>query len=53
MESNIEIYRKLGRIRSIELIEPKLTKCKEIWNDILATGGVFGQPKTKREYTEN
>jgi integrase len=51
MESDILIYQKTGRIRSIELIQPKLKRYKEIYDGILNNGGIFGQPKAKREYT--
>lgn len=49
IESDIEIYRKSGRNRSIEIIQPKLKKYREIRDGILINGGVYGLPKTKRE----
>lgn len=50
MESDIEIYQQTGRTRSIELIHPKIARYKEIRDGILQNGGIFGQPKARREY---
>lgn len=52
MESDIKIYKETGRGRSIELIEPKLKRYREISDGILSKGGVFGIPKARREYRE-
>lgn len=49
MESDIELYQRSGRNRSIEIIQPKLKKYKEIRDGIINNGGVYGIPKTKRE----
>jgi integrase len=49
MESDIEVYKKSGRYRSAEIIQPKLKKYKEIRDEIINNGGVSGLPKTKRE----
>ncbi|UOQ92180.1 tyrosine-type recombinase/integrase [Halobacillus shinanisalinarum] len=53
MESDIEIYKKTGRTRSVEIIQPKLTKYKEIANDLSMDQGMYGLPKEKREYVGN
>ncbi|MDF0727711.1 site-specific integrase [Cytobacillus sp. S13-E01] len=50
MEADIEVYKKSGRLRSIELIEPKLKRYKELASGLLHTGGIFGLDKTRREY---
>ncbi|MFF2287227.1 hypothetical protein ACFVUI_06725 [Peribacillus butanolivorans] len=50
MEADIEVYKKFGRSRSIELIEPKLKRYKELASGLLYTGGIFGLDKTRREY---
>ena len=49
MESDIEIYQKSGRNRSIEIIQPKLKKYKEIRDGIIKDDGIYGLPKTRRE----
>lgn len=49
IESDIEIYQKSGRNRSIEIIQPKLKIYREIRDGILYNGGVYGLPKIKRE----
>ncbi|WDU77714.1 tyrosine-type recombinase/integrase [Lysinibacillus sp. G01H] len=53
MEADIEIYKKSGRTRSLELIEPKLKKYKEIRDSIQYGTGILGLPKHKREYIGN
>lgn len=53
MEADIEIYKKSGRTRSLELIEPKLTKYREIRDSIQYGTGILGLPKYKREYIGN
>jgi len=53
MEADIEIYKKSGRTRSLELIEPKLTKYREIRDSIQYGTGILGLPKHKREYIGN
>jgi len=49
MESDIIVYQQSGRIRSVEIIQPKLRKYKEIRDGIINNGGIFGQPKSRRE----
>lgn len=49
MESDIKLYQKSGRIRSVEIIEPKLKKYKEIRDGILKNGGIYGLPKPRRD----
>ncbi|PGS46044.1 recombinase XerD [Bacillus sp. AFS041924] len=49
IESDIEVYQRSGRIRSIEIIQPKLKKYKEIRDSILSNGGIYGISKPKRE----
>jgi integrase len=49
MESDIEVYQKSGRDRSVEIIQPKLKKYKEIRNGIINNGGIYGLPKSRRE----
>ncbi|SFM02693.1 Site-specific recombinase XerD [Gracilibacillus orientalis] len=53
METDIEIYDKTGRTRSVELIQPKLKKFKEIRNSIKEGTGILGTQKNKREYVGN
>lgn len=50
MEEDIAKYQTSGRLRSIELIEPKLKKYKEIRDSLKNEIGIFGMPKHKREY---
>jgi len=50
MEEDIVKYEASGRLRSIELIKPKLIKYKEIRDSIANDNGVFGMAKHKREY---
>lgn len=52
IESDIEIYRKSGRTRSIEIIQPKLSRYKEIVNGLKIEDGIFGLSKVRREYTD-
>jgi integrase len=49
MESDIVIYQKSGRNRSIEIIQPKLNKYREIRDGIINKGGISGLPKSRRE----
>jgi integrase len=49
IESDIQIYQRTGRNRSIEIIQPKLIKYKEIRDGIINNGGIFGHPKSRRE----
>ena len=49
IESDIEVYQKSGRNRSIEIIQPKLKKYKEIRDEITKSGGIYGLPKQRRE----
>lgn len=53
IESDIEIYKKSNRLRSIELIQPKLNRYKEIASSLEAGNGVYGLSKERREYTNN
>ncbi|MEC0301138.1 tyrosine-type recombinase/integrase [Peribacillus frigoritolerans] len=50
MESDIELYKKSGRHRSIELIEPKISKYKEIRESISEGTEILGLSKERREY---
>lgn len=50
LETDIQIHKEQGRIRSVELNEKKLNRYKEIYNEITDNGGVFGTPKERREY---
>lgn len=52
MEAEIKIYKNSGRLRSIEIIEPKLKRYKEIASGIEISGGIYGTIKSKREYTD-
>lgn len=49
MESDIEAYQRSDRNRSIEIIQPKLNKYKEIRDGIINNGGISGLPRSKRE----
>ena len=49
MESDIKLYQKSGRIRSVEIIEPKLKRYREIRDGIVSNGGIYGLPKPRRE----
>jgi integrase len=49
MESDIEVYQKSGRNRSVEIIQPKLSKYKEIRDGIINNGGISGLSKSRRE----
>jgi hypothetical protein len=49
MESDIQIHQKSERNRSIEIIQPKLRKYKEIRDGIINNGGIYGHPKSRRE----
>jgi integrase len=48
MEADIHIYQKSGRNRSIEIIQPKLKRYKEIRNGIIQNGGIYGINKSRR-----
>jgi hypothetical protein len=45
IESDIQIYQRTGRNRSIEIIQPKLIKYKEIRDGIINNSGISGYPK--------
>ena len=49
MESDIKLYQKSGRTRSVEIIQPKLRKYKEIRDGINNDGGIYGLQKSRRE----
>ena len=49
MEADIHIYQKSGRNRSIEIIQPKLKRYKEIRDGIIQNGGIYGINKSRRE----
>lgn len=51
IESDIEIYKKSNRLRSIELIQPKLKRYKDIASSLEVGNGVYGLNKERREYT--
>ncbi|WGV57746.1 tyrosine-type recombinase/integrase [Brevibacillus brevis] len=51
MKSDIELYKRSGRTRSIELILPKLKKYEQILEGLSSHhGGIFGLDKARREY---
>src|SRR5690625_704054 len=50
IESDIEIYKKTGRTRSVEIIQPKLKRYKEIVDGLKKDDGIFGLDKKRREY---
>lgn len=50
MESDIEIYKKVGRTRSIEILVPKLNRYKQITGVIEHGDSILGLDKAKREY---
>ncbi|MGO4501041.1 tyrosine-type recombinase/integrase [Paenibacillus sp. 2RAB27] len=52
IEKDIEIYTRTGRIRSVEVIQPKLRAYKEIAAALTSSDGIMGMPKSNREYTE-
>ncbi|MGG4510782.1 hypothetical protein ABEP00_13205 [Heyndrickxia sporothermodurans] len=49
IEADIHIYQKSGRNRSIEIIQPKLKRYKEIRDGIIQNGGIYGINKSRRE----
>lgn len=51
IEFDIKIYKKTNRIRSIELIQPKLQRYKDIAASLEAGNGIQGLSKERREYT--
>ncbi|MEC1158926.1 tyrosine-type recombinase/integrase [Cytobacillus horneckiae] len=53
IESDIEIFQSVNRTRSIELIQPKLQRYKEIANSLEVGKGIQGLTKERREYTTN
>jgi hypothetical protein len=53
IESDIEIYKKPNRLRSIELIQPKLKSYKDIASSLEVGDGIYGLSKDRREYTNN
>ncbi|WP_379546770.1 tyrosine-type recombinase/integrase [Oceanobacillus sojae] len=50
IESDIKIYKKTGRTRSIEIIQPKLKRYQEIVDGLKRGDGIFGLDKGRREY---
>ncbi|WML42366.1 tyrosine-type recombinase/integrase [Neobacillus sp. OS1-2] len=50
IESDIEIYKKTNSIRSIELIQPKLQRYKDIAASLEGGNGIQGLSKERREY---
>jgi hypothetical protein len=50
IEADIELFKNAGRTRSIELIEPKLNRYKDIRDGIVQSGGICGLTKSRREY---
>ncbi|WP_181127271.1 tyrosine-type recombinase/integrase [Paenibacillus peoriae] len=51
MESDISIYQHKDRLRSIEILQPKLRKYKEIIQTLQTGTGIMGMSKDLREYT--
>ena len=49
MESDIKLYQKSGRNRSVEIIEPKLGIAVAVADGKLRNGGIYGLPKTRRD----
>ncbi|AVQ97747.1 recombinase XerD [Oceanobacillus iheyensis] len=52
IESDIKIYKKTGRTRSIEIIEPKLKRYQDIVDGLKKGDNIFGLDKRRREYVE-
>ncbi len=50
MESDIKVYEDVGRTRSIELIQPKLKRYKEIADGLKKGNDIHGLDKERREY---
>lgn len=50
IESDIKIYKKAGRTRSIEIIQPKLKRYQEIVDGLKQGDSIFGLDKGRREY---
>ncbi|MCI3986026.1 tyrosine-type recombinase/integrase [Bacillus vallismortis] len=53
IETDIKIYKKTNRLRSIELIQPKLKRYKEIALSLENGEGIYGLNKGRREYTND
>jgi integrase len=53
MESDIEIYKNKNRLRSIEILQPKLNRYKELVQRLQTGGSIMGMDKKSREYTES
>ncbi|MFC3748704.1 tyrosine-type recombinase/integrase [Paenibacillus sp. GCM10012306] len=52
INDDIKVYTKAGRLRSIEIITPKLERYKQIVQEIKLNNGIMGLSKEKREYTQ-
>jgi integrase len=52
MESDIKIYKETNRIRSIEIIQPKLDKYRSIVDKLINNESIQGMQKKQREFTE-
>lgn len=50
--SDIDIYKRTGRERSLQFAEQKLSRYRDILSGIYEKGGIFGLPKGRREYSE-
>jgi len=50
IESDIVIYKKTGRTRSVEIIQPKLKRYQEIVDGLKKDVCIFGLDKKRREY---
>ncbi|WP_017795204.1 hypothetical protein [Oceanobacillus kimchii] len=50
--SDIKIYKKTGRTRSIEIIEPKLKRYQDIVDGLKKGENIYGLDKRRREYVE-
>lgn len=53
MESDIEIYKKSNRLRSIELLQPKLNRYYDIVSSLEQGENIYGLNKARREYNND
>ncbi|MFG3613371.1 tyrosine-type recombinase/integrase [Rummeliibacillus stabekisii] len=53
LEQDIILYKRQGRVRSVELSEKRIQNYKKILSEIKGNGGIFGIPKDKREIFED
>ncbi|MBU7319528.1 tyrosine-type recombinase/integrase [Paenibacillus sp. SM 69] len=52
IETDIKVFTKTGRTRSIEIIQPRLRAYKKIAAALTRSEVILGTPKSNREYTE-